>query len=242
MDIQINLERAIHKLVDEFLGEPYRFFTESEAVSRFHQLLEADAQLHGKVKSKDGFSLPLIHQEYPTFFRFEEAPMPEARRSGLPGSRSDVTTGMRRGHYDIVILTPEFIRNHNAETVRNRDIALERVQRIQPFQAVVEFKLDDRGWSSGKSNGAISEMGKLILSRDESELRYFVGLMRYTAPTENRWNKYWPEVTQAAMDHMEIRSIFATYRMLAAPSPHVQSFGEWSSKYEERRASRAKVK
>ena len=80
-------------------------------------------------------------------------------------------------------------------------------------------------------------MGKLILSRDESELRYFVGLMRYAAPTEDRWNKYWPDVTQAAMDHMEIRSIFATYRMLAAQSPHVQSFGDWSSKYVERRAS-----
>lgn len=241
MDIQVNLERAIHKLVDEFLGEPYRFFTETEAVSRFHQLLEADPLLNQKAKSKDGFSLSLIHQEYPTFFRFDESQMLDVRRAVPPSARSDVPTGTRRGHYDIVVLTPEFVRNHNAETVRNRDIALERVQRIQPFQAVVEFKLDDRGWSSGKSHGAISEMGKLILSRDESELRYFVGLMRYTAPTENRWNKYWPEVTQAAMDHMEIRSLFATYRMLAVPSPHVQSFGDWVSKYEEKHPSRARV-
>lgn len=229
MDIQINIERAIHQLVREFLGEPYRFFSEAEAVSRFHQLLDADAALSSKVKSKDGFLLSLIHQEYPTFFRLDDPAPAAVRREALPTANRDAPAGTRRGHYDIAILTPDFIRNHNAETVKNR----ERVQRIQPFQAVVEFKLDDRGWNSGRTKSAIAEMGKLILSRDESELRYFVGLMRYTAPTENRWNKYWPEVTQAAMDHMEIRSIFATYRMLAVPSPHVQSFGNWTSKYEE---------
>lgn len=224
MDIQVNLERAIHQLVDEFLGEPYRYFTEADAVSRFHQLLEADPLLNITVKCKDGFSLSMIHQEYPTFFRFDDS---------QPSARLDASSKARRGHYDIVILSPGFIRNHSADTVKNRNIERERIKHIQPFQAVVEFKLDDRGWSSEKTKGAIAEMGKLILSRDEAELRYFVGLMRYTAPTENRWNKYWPEVTQAAMDRMEIRSIFATYRMLATPSPHVQSFGDWLAKYEQ---------
>lgn len=231
MDIQINLERAIHQLVDEFLREPYRFFTEADAVSRFHQLLEADKTLNIRVKSKDGVSLSMIHQEYPTFFRFDD---------GMPTARLDASTGARRGHYDIVILSPGFIRQHSVETVKNRDIANERIKHIQPFQAVVEFKLDDRGWNSGKTKGAIAEMGKLILSREEADLRYFVGLMRYTAPTENRWNKYWPDVTQAAMDHMEIRSLFATYRTLPDQPPHVQSFGDWCVKYEERKKTRVK--
>ena len=231
MDIQINLERAIHQLVDEFLGEPYRFFTEADAVSRFHQLLETDNLLNLHVKSRDGVALSMIHQEYPTFFRFDDA---------QPTARLDPSTGARRGHYDLVLLTPAFIRQHNAETVKNRDIANERIKHIQPFQAVIEFKLDDRGWSSGKTKGAIAEMGKLILSREEADLRYFVGLMRYTAPTENRWNKYWPEVTQAAMDHMDIHSIFATHRIPPVQPPHVQSFGDWCVKYEERKNTHAK--
>ena len=234
MNIQINLERVIHQVVREFLGEPYRFFTEVEAVSRFHQLLAADAQLNYKVESRDGFPLSLIHQEYPTFFRMDDPVPVDVRRGGQLSAHTPVPTGTRRGRYDIVVLNPDFIRSHTAETVKSRDMARERVQRIHPFQAVVEFKLDERGSSSGMTRDAIAEMGKLILSRDESELRYFVGLLRYTAPTENRWNKYWPEVTQAAMDHMEIRSVFATYRMLAVPSPHVQSFGHWYTKYEER--------
>lgn len=233
MDIQLNLERAIHKLVDEFLAEPYRFFTEADAVARFHQLLISDAAVNVKIKSKDGFPISVIHQEYPTFFRFEDA---------NPVARLDASTGARRGQYDIVLLSPDFICNHTAETVKNRAIEKERIKHIRPFQAVLEFKLDDRGWSSGRTKGAIAELGKLILSRDEAELRYFVGLMRYTAPTESRWNKYWPEVTQAAMDRMEIRSIFATYRMFAEPSAHVQSFGDWASKHEDEQktASRAR--
>lgn len=234
MDIQVNLERAIHQLVDEFLGEPYRFFTEADAVSRFQRLLEADPVLNIHVKSKDGFSLSMIHQEYPTFFRYDDTGLGEVRRDFQTTVRLEASPKTRRGHYDIVILSPGFIRNHSADTVRSRNIAQERARHSQPFQAVVELKLDDRAWTSEKTKGAIAEMGKLILSRDEADLRYFVGLMRYTAPSENRWTKYWPEVTQAAMDHMEIRSIFATYRMLAQPSSHVQSFGDWLSKYQER--------
>lgn len=240
MDIQSNLERAIHQLVDEFLAEPYRFFTEADAVSRFHGLLQSDPLLNIPVKSKDGFALSMIHQEYPTFFRFDDFAPIDARRAAPPSPRSDVPARARRGQYDIVVLTPDFIRNHNADTVKNRNIAQERVKHVQPFQAVVEFKLDERGRTTEKTKGAVAEMGKLILSRDEADLRYFVGLMRFTAPTESRWNKYWPEVTQAAMDHMEIRSIFATYRLLAEPSPHVQSFGDWLSKYPESRAEARK--
>jgi hypothetical protein len=225
MDIQHNIERAIHQLVDEFLGEPYRFFNKADAVSRFHALLESDELLDIRVRSKDGILLPMIHLGYPTFFRYDEA---------QPGVKLDSLPTAKRGHYDLVILAPGFIRNQPAETVRNRDAATERTKHLQPFQAVIEFKLEDRGWNSTRTKGVQAEMGKLILSRDEADLRYFVGLMRYSAPAENRWNKYWPDVTQSAMDSMEINSIFATNRMLPGQSPHVQSFGAWLSTYEER--------
>jgi hypothetical protein len=41
MIIQTLLETAIHKLVQEFTQARYRFFTEADAVARFHQLLES---------------------------------------------------------------------------------------------------------------------------------------------------------------------------------------------------------
>jgi hypothetical protein len=235
MDIQINIERAVHQLVDEFLAEPYRFFNEAEAVSRFHHLLEADPILNLRVKSRDGIPLSMIHQEYPTFFRFADITRVGGDLGAQPMARLDASRKDQRGQYDIVLLTPEFIKKHSVETIKNREISNERIKHIQPFQAMIEFKLEDRGWNNGKTKGATSELGKLILSRDEADLRYFVGLMRYAAPDENRWNKYWPEVMQAAMANMEIKSIFATHRVAAAHPPHVQSIGDWYVKYEEKK-------
>lgn len=228
MITQSNLECAIHNLVAEFLQEPYRFFTEADAVARFHQILESDPIINQKVQTKDGFQTSIIHQEYPTFFRFDDS---------NPVARLDASSKAKRGHYDIVILNPYFLTTHTAETVKNRDIMSIRDQNIQPFKAVVEFKLDDRGWSNGKTKGVIAELGKLFLSGEEADLRYFVVLMRYTASTENRWNKYWPDVMKAATERFELRSIFATHRILTKQTPDVQSFGDWLSKYEQQHQS-----
>lgn len=225
MNIQSNLERAIHDLVAEFLGEPYRFFTEADAVARFRQILETDPTIDQKVRSKNDFQISTIHQEYPTFFRFEDT---------NPVARLDPDSRAKRGHYDIVVLDPEFIKAHTAETVKNRNISNLRDANIRPFEAVIEFKLDDRGWSNGKTKGVIAEMGKLILSREEVDLRYFVVLMRYSVSTDKRWNKYWPVVMEAATEKFEIRSVFATHWMITNQTPQVQSFGDWLSKYEEK--------
>lgn len=216
-DIQANIEHAIHTLVSEFVKEPYQFFTEADAVARFHQILESDVTLTQRVETLDGHRTSTLHQEYPTFFRFDDK---------NPIARLDAHSGASRGHYDIVVLDPEIVRKHTAETVKNRNITSVRDINISPLQAVIEFKLDDRGWSNGKSKGVIAELGKLILSRDEVELRYFVAFMRYTRSTEKAWNKYWPNVMQAATERIEIKSIFATHRISSIQTPYVHSFGD----------------
>ena len=220
MSIQINLESAIHELVGEFLREPYQFFTEADAVARFRQLLETDSMINQTIESKDGFQISTIHEEFPTFFRFDDA---------NPFSRLEADSGASRGHYDIVIVEPDFIRAHTAETVKNRNISSIRDTGIQPFKAVIEFKLDDKGWSSGTSKGVLAEIGKLILSKNEAELRYFVVLMRYTASTNRRWDEYWPTVLEAASAKVGVNSIFATHWISKEKAPHVQSFGDWLS-------------
>ena len=75
------LESAINLLVDEFIQVPYAFFTEADAVSRFHQMLDADPAISRQVKARDGFTVGLVHREYPTFFRFSDK-NPTARRVG----------------------------------------------------------------------------------------------------------------------------------------------------------------
>lgn len=220
MSIQIKLESAIHELIDEFLQEPYRFFTEADAVAGFRQILEADSDINQKAETKDGFQISTIHQEFPTFFRFND---------DNPFARLEDDSGASRGHYDIVILEPDFIRAHTAETVKNRNISSLRDKAIRPIKAVIEFKLDDKGWSSGRTKGVIAEIGKLVLSKNEAGLRYFVVLMRYTASTSRRWDQYWPTVLAAASEKVGVNSIFATHWISKEKAPHVQSFGDWLS-------------
>src|SRR5262245_43145701 len=131
MDIQTNLENAIHCLVDEFLQAPYRYFTEADAVARFHQILENDPVINRIEGTKYGFQTSLIHQEFPTYFRFDDS---------NPTVRLEASTGASRGHYDVAILNPEFVRSHDAETVKNRNIKSVRDTNIRPLQAVIEFK------------------------------------------------------------------------------------------------------
>jgi hypothetical protein len=225
MNIQVNVENAIHSLIREFLEEPYRFFTEADAVTRFRQILEADPTINQKVETENGFVTSVIHQEYPTFFRFD---------GKNPIARLPDNSKASRGHYDIVILNPSFVRAHTVEAVKNRDFRSVRNKSILPFEAIIEFKLDDRGWSPGKRKGAIADLAKLVLSREEVELRYFVVLMRYTASTQNKWNKHWPDVLQAATERMEAKSIFATHWVSTNHTAQVECVGDWLSKYEEK--------
>mgnify|MGYP000375833538 CR=1 FL=1 len=215
MYIQRILENAIHKLADEFAQSPYVFFTEADAVARFHQILDEEPTIGHRVQTRDGFEVSLIHREYPTFFRFSDKN--PITRLGSPA---------HRGHYDTVILNPDFVIAHSVAAVTNRDIKAIRDESITPFQAVVEFKLDNMGWSSGRTEGAIAELGKLHLS-DDAPLRYLVVLMRYSAPSLTRWHKYWPMVTQAATDEPEIGSVFIVQWLTCKRGVEIHHFGPW---------------
>jgi hypothetical protein len=216
MSIQDIMEGAISQLAEEFLREPYRFFTEADAVARFHQLLDDVPALNITFETADGHKTGLCHREYPTFFRFSDKNPTERLKS--PASR---------GHYDTVILNPEFVTAHPAITVANRDISAPRDKSILPFRAVVEFKLDNIGWSAGRTRGAIVELGKLELTK-ESPLRYFVVLMRYSALTMTRWRKYWPIVRDAAEQSPQIGSLFAVHWLAHSRARKIYRFGQWA--------------
>ncbi len=219
MIIQPALEKAIQKLVNEFLKEPYKFFTEADAVARFHQILDDNTTFNRKVETTDGQKVSLLHREYPTFFRFSGSN--PTKRLGPPASR---------GHYDTVILNSDFVKAHPSATVANRQIDLPRDKSITPFNAVIEFKFHDYGWSSNRAKSAISELGKLRLSKKESPLRYLIVLTRYRSPVMNRWEKYWPSVNKAAGKHKNIKSIFAVNWLEIENESGFYIFGNWKNK------------
>lgn len=219
MKIQPALEKAIHKLVNEFLKEPYKFFTEADAVARFHQILDGNSTFNRKAETADGDNVSLFHREYPTFFRFSGSN--PTIRLGKPASR---------GHYDTVILNPDFVKVHSSETVANRQIDSERDESITPFDAVIEFKFHDYGWSSNGAESVISELGKLRLSKKESPLRYLIVLTRYRSPVLNRWEKYWPVVRKEADKHKDINSVFAVSWLKIERESGFYIFGNWRNK------------
>jgi len=216
MNIQSIVENAINDLVGEFLQNPFAFFTEADAVSRFHQLLVENPTLNQNVRTSDGYEVSLVHREYPTFFRFSD----EDATERLPPPA-------KRGHYDTVILNPEFVKAYPATTVTNRSFKDEGGVSVTPFQAIVEFKLDNQGWSAGRTLGAITELRKLNLST-EAPFRYFVVFMRYTSPKMTRWNKYWHEIKQVAETYSEIGSVFAIHWLSSIKKgENVFQFGRW---------------
>src|SRR5919109_2004603 len=127
LTLQAQIEVAIRQLSREFLDDPYRYFTEADAVSRCRQLLELNDELGKDYKTKDGHKIMLIHQEYPTSYRYEgKAPL-------VPTSKG------RRGHYDLVILNPDFIEANNAESITNRLLKHAAPDQKGSIVAVIEF-------------------------------------------------------------------------------------------------------
>jgi hypothetical protein len=126
----------------------------------------------------------------------------------------------------MVILTPEFVTSHPAELVHNRNVKRRPDPNIVPFQAVIEFKFDYNGWSKGRAKGAINTLWKLRLG-NESPLRYFVVLMRYSSPSITRWKNYWPMVKAEAERFNEIGSIFAINWLTIKTGHDEYRFGNW---------------
>lgn len=134
-ELLIQLETALHRLVESFWEEPYRYFTESDAVVALQSWIARRPGLTQAQHTADGFETGLLHREYPTFFRFDDSE--PTQRLGPPAGR---------GHYDLVLINPAYVRHHNAETVHNRNIGDRGDLSTPPLLAAVEFKLFIRNW------------------------------------------------------------------------------------------------
>jgi hypothetical protein len=149
----IQLETALHRLVESFWEEPYRFFTESDAVTALQSWVAARPELAGVHHTTDGFEIGLLHREYPTFFRLSD--QDPTRRQRAPYGR---------GHYDLVVLDPDFLRAHDAGTVTNRRFDEAATHTKPPLVAAVEFKLLDRRWKPDKDPLIPQDLGKGTLA------------------------------------------------------------------------------
>jgi hypothetical protein len=100
------VDRGLSNLQREFRERPDLFYTEHDLASRAYHLIQ-DELGYPQIRDQDGEMHYIVHHEYPTPFRCDMhgtsfAVVDEEARA--PGGGK-----YRRGHYDLVVLNPEFV-------------------------------------------------------------------------------------------------------------------------------------
>jgi hypothetical protein len=122
------LERTIAQLIREFTAAPDLALREADLHARFCRLLQEQELLATPTLTRDGRTTGLVHSEYPALLAYEGA---------LP-----------RPCYDVVLLSPRFVRSYPLEVVANstpRAVevlrALAPEDRPLPLVAAINLKL-----------------------------------------------------------------------------------------------------
>lgn len=113
--------KALTTLADVFRATPRRFLTEHDLHSYLFKIVEAELNDREQLFSEtlDKQKVSLVHHEYPTPFRCD---MSNHGFSRVEEADKTAKGGLfRRGHYDLVILNPEFIRAHDLITVAGKN-------------------------------------------------------------------------------------------------------------------------
>ncbi len=115
------VSRALSELQNEFRVTPGLFYTEFDLTSRAYHLIQKGLA-YQRVRGHDGEEHYLVHCEYPTPFRcnmdgthFEVAD---------DDARSPRSSKYRRGHYDLAVLNPEFLRCAGFELANGQNYRL----------------------------------------------------------------------------------------------------------------------
>jgi hypothetical protein len=214
----IQLETALHRLVESYWEEPYRYFTESDAVAVLHRWVAKRPGLAQVYHTVDGFETGLLHREYPTFFRLDDS-QPTCR----------LVPPASRGHYDLVLMNPAFVQAHKAETVHNRSIQAQGASAEPPLLAAVEFKLFIRGWRPDKDTPVRRQLGKLRLALEspaDVSAAYLCVFSRDFAAAPDA-SEYQQNVQRLLGGYEEIRTAVAVCWPKQDREPFVHYQGAW---------------
>jgi hypothetical protein len=171
-ELLIRVETALHRLVENFWEEPYRYFTESDAITALQTWAATRPALAQVCQTADNFATGVLYHEYPTFFRLDD--QNPTRRERRPYGH---------GHYDLAVLNSAFIQGNDADIVTNRRFREEHAFPTPPLVAVVAFKLFVQRWKPDRYAFIRQELGKLNLSLEappDTDVAYMCILWRGT--------------------------------------------------------------
>jgi hypothetical protein len=149
----IQLETALHRLVEGFWDEPYRCFTSADALAALQPWLARRPELGAPYRSSDGFETGLLHGGYPTSFGFSE--------DGLTASQD---LSQARGSFDLVVVDPAYLQGQRAEALRTADFGVRAGLAAPPLLAAVEVRLFGQGWGPAEEVLVLQDLVKLRLA------------------------------------------------------------------------------
>jgi hypothetical protein len=112
-----NVNDSIEEVCSEYLLHPSYFFTENDLVCRFYQ---AFSERMGNISVEDstGKKHNILHTEYPTPFRCDMHGLTFEKKCDQDSVHNNPKNKYKRGHYDVVILNPMFIKQYSLEEIR----------------------------------------------------------------------------------------------------------------------------
>lgn len=195
-----NVDKCIGILSEKFRKWPYNFFTESDAhsylyLSFFRYGTPALKKLY---QTTDHRKSVLIHREYPTFFRYSQK---ELRLCKLDESKGTC------GHYDMVVLNPDFINNHGIQQVISKDNKIRQKVNFSDnhLLAAVEFKLLHKPLTENLRDEIKKDFIKLGWALETKQARdaYMLIFNRY-----GEEKNYWQTLEELQMEHQNIKLIY----------------------------------
>ena len=200
--LALNIERCIRILSEKFRKWPYNFFTESDA----HSYLYYSFFRYGNRAIKITYPTKtarertvLIHREYPTNFRYSQKELIRYSLEKRPGTTV--------GHYDMVVLNPEFVKSLNIEQVISKSNELRKGIRFDGHHllAAIEFKLLHKPLGQALKDEIKKDFIKLNWALETGQARnaYMLVFNRY-----GNERTYWKELEGLEAKYPGVRLIY----------------------------------
>jgi hypothetical protein len=116
------VENSIEVLCNDFEAHPTLFFTENDIVCYFYNILQQKLPVYRDIESSEHL---LVHMEYPTPFRCDMSKNKFERKDDEARTNDGK---YRRGHYDIVVLNPDFIAQQSYEVIKSQNYEMYKNQ------------------------------------------------------------------------------------------------------------------
>lgn len=199
-ELSQTIDKCIRILSEKFKKWPYNFFTESDAHSYLYLSFfrYGSPALKSLYQSKDRRRSVLIHREYPTFFRYSQRELKLCKLNEPEGTC---------GHYDMVVLNPDFIAHHDIQQVISKDNKIRQTVNFNDnhLLAAIEFKLLHKPLTENLKDEIKKDFIKLgwALATKQAREAYMLIFNRYG---EER--NYWKRLEELQREHQDIKLIY----------------------------------